>query len=211
MKIVIFGATGGIGLELVKQALAAHHEVTAFARNPSELPTKPSVRVVEGNALDADAVRNAIAGQEAVISALGARSLSDDVLLPRSMTHILAGMKQHGVRRLIVTGASGTMPQAEERLPPMKRMVFRLVKATLLRRVFASQTAMQAMVRASDTEWTIVQPPRLVNAPGKGRTRVDGEALPVNGVVIPRADVAAFMLAQLESAEWARRDVYVAS
>ena len=211
MKIVIFGATGGIGLELLKQASAAGHEVTAFARNPLKLPTEPSVRVAEGNALNADAVRNAIAGQEAVISALGARSLTDATLLPESMRYILVGMKQHGVRRLIVTGASGTMSQAEERLPPVKRMVFRLVKATLLRRVFASQTAMQAMVRSSDTEWTIVQPQRLVNAPGKGRARVDGEALPVNGVVIPRADVARFMLAQLESAEWARRDVYVAS
>lgn len=211
MKIVIFGATGGIGLELLKQALAARHEVTAFARNPSKLPTEPNVRVFAGDALDADAVGKAIAGQEAVISALGARSLTDNVLLPRSMTHILAGMKHHGVRRLIVTGASGTMPQAEERLPPMKRMMFRLVKATLLRRPFASQTAMQAMVRSSDTEWTIVQSPRLVNTPGKGRIRVDGEALPVNGAVIPRADVAAFMLAQLESTEWVRRDVYVAS
>jgi putative NADH-flavin reductase len=67
------------------------------------------------------------------------------------------------------------------------------------------------MVRASDTEWTIVQPPRLLNTPGKGRIRVDGEALPVNGMTIPRADVAKFMLEQLERAEWARRDVYVAS
>lgn len=211
MKMVIFGATGGIGRELVKQALAAGHDVTAFARNPSKLAKEPSLRVAAGNALDADAVGNAIAGQEAVISALGPRSLTDEALLPRSMTHILAAMKQHGVRRLIVTGASGTMPQAEERLKPVSRALFRFGKATLLRKVFASQIAMQAMVRASDTEWTIVQPPRLLNTPGRGRIRVDGEALPANGVSIPRADVAKFMLEQLKSAEWVRRDVYVAS
>lgn len=211
MKLVIFGATGATGQELLKQALAAGHEVTALARNPAKLEAQAGLRVMKGNALDAEAVGGAIAGQAAVITALGARSLSDATLLPESMKHILAGMKQHGVRRLIVTGASGTMPQAEERLSPMKRGVVRLVKATLLRRPFASQTAMQAMVRASDVEWTIVQPPRLLNTPGRGRVRVDGEALPVNGVVIPRADVARFMLAQLESGEWVGRDVYVAS
>lgn len=211
MKLVIFGATGATGRELLKQALAAGHEVTALARNPAKLAAQAGLRVVKGNALDGVAVGGAIAGQEAVITALGSRSLRDATLLPESMQHILAGMKQHGVRRLIVMGASGTMPQAEERLSPFKRGMFRLVKATLLRRPFASQTAMQAMVRASDTEWTIVQPPRLLNSPARGRIRVDGEALPVNGVVIPRADVARFMLAQLESAEWVRRDVYVAS
>lgn len=211
MKLVIFGATGGIGRELVKQALAAGHDVTAFVRNPAKLNPAPRLRMVAGNALDADAVGSAIAGQETVLSALGSRSLNDNVLLPRSMAHILAAMRQHGVRRLVVTGASGTMPKAEERLTPVKRAVFRLVKATLLRKPFESQTEMQKMVRASDTEWTIVQPPRLLNTAGKGRIRVDGEALPANGVTIPRADVAKFMLEQLTSAEWVRRDVYIAS
>jgi putative NADH-flavin reductase len=211
MKLVIFGATGGTGRELVRQSLAAGHEVTAFVRNPSKLAKQPNLRILAGNALDPGAVSNAISGQEAVLSALGSRSLNDSVLLPRSMTHILAGMKQHGVRRLIVTGASGTMPNAEERLGPVRRTIFRVVKATLLRKPFESQTDMQKMVRASDTEWTIVQPPRLLNSPARGRFRVDGEALPVNGVEIPRSDVATFMLAQLASADWVRRDVYIAS
>jgi len=211
MKIVIFGATGATGQELVKQALAAGHEVTALARNPAKLAAQAGLHVVKGNALDAESVAGAIAGQEAVITALGSRSLNDNVLLPRSMTHILAGMKQHGVRRLIVTGASGTMPKAEERLGPIKQGIFRLVKATLLRKPFESQTEMQKMVRGSDTEWTIVQPPRLLNTAGRGQVRIDGEALPANGVTIPRADVAKFMLDQLTSPEWVRRDVYIAS
>ena len=103
------------------------------------------------------------------------------------------------------------MPQAEKRLGAVMRILLRFVKATLLHTVFESQTAMQVMVRASSTEWTIVQPPRLLNSPGKGRYRMDGEALPANGTVIPRADLATFLLAQLTSAEWLRRDVYIAS
>lgn len=211
MKIVIFGATGGTGRELVKQALAGGHEITAFVRSPSKLAPEPRLKVAAGDALDGNAVRSAIAGQEAVISALGSRSLNDSVLLPRAMAHILLAMAQNGVRRLIVMGASGTMPQAEERLSPLKRTLFKFGKATLLRKPFASQTAMQKMVRASDAEWTIVQPPRLMNKPGTGRVRIDGEALPANGTHIPRADVATFMLAQLTSPEWVRRDVYIAS
>jgi putative NADH-flavin reductase len=211
MKLVILGATGATSQELVKEALASGHEVTALARNPAKLAERAGLRVMKGNALDADAVAGAIAGQEAVLTALGSRSLNDNVLLPRSMAHILAGMNRHEVRRLIVTGASGTMPKAEERLGPIKRSIFRLVKATLLRKPFESQTEMQKMVRASDTEWTIVQPPRLLNTAGTGGIRVDGEALPANGVTIPRADVAKFMLEQLTSADWVRRDVYIAS
>jgi putative NADH-flavin reductase len=211
MRIVIFGATGATGQELLKQGLAAGYDLTAFVRDPSKLALGSSVHVAPGDALDPLAVGKAISGQEAVISALGPRSLNDNVLLPRSMTHILAGMKEHGVRRLIVLGASGTMPQAEKRLSLVGRALLRFAKATLLHKVFESQTAMQAMVRASGADWTIVQPPRLLNSPGKGRYRVDGEALPANGAVIPRADLAKFMLAQLTSEEWVRRDVYVAS
>ncbi len=211
MKIVIFGATGGTGQQLMKLALAAGHEVTAFARNPAKIVAKQGLKAIAGDALDPLAVGNAIAGHDAVISALGSRRLNDDALLPQSMTHILAGMKQHGVRRLIVLGAAGTMAQAQMRLSPAKQALFRFAKATLLRKVLVAQIAMQTMVRGSDTEWTIVQPPRLLNTPGTGRIRVDGEALPANGTRIPRADLAKFMLEQLESAEWLRRDVYVAS
>lgn len=211
MKIVIFGATGGTGQQLMKQALAAGHELTAFARNPAKIVAKQGLKAIAGDALDPIGVGNAIAGQEAVISALGSRRLNDETLLPQSMTHILAGMKQHGVNRLIVLGAAGTMPQAQMRLSPAKQALFRFARATLLRKVFAAQTAMQTMVRASDTEWTIVEPPLLLNSPATGRVRVDGEALPENGMRIPRADLAMFMLSQLESAEWLRRDVYIAS
>ena len=210
MKIVIFGATGGTGRELVRQALAAGYEVTAFARNPTAFSPEERLRVAQGNALDGAAVIAAIAGQDVVLSALGGRSLGDSELLPRSMKHILAGMQQHGIRRLIVLGASGTVEGAQKRISLVLRMLFAVFKATLLRKPFAAQTEMQRMIRASDTEWTIVQPPRLLNVPGKGEYRVDAEALPEGGGRIARADVATFMLRQIGSSEWVRRDPYIA-
>lgn len=210
MKIVIFGASGGTGRELVNQALAQGHEVTAFVRNPQSITGRERLRVVVGDARDATAVSSAIAGQDAVLSALGARSLADETLLPDSMTHILAAMKQKGVRRLIVLGASGVWPGAARRLSRARQWLLRLIEATFLSKPFKSQRLMQQLIRASDTEWTVVQPPRLLNVPGRGNYRVDADALPAEGTRIARADVAGFMLVQLTSREWVRKSPFLA-
>jgi putative NADH-flavin reductase len=210
MKIVVFGASGGTGRELVQQGLGLGHDVTAFVRNPASFTNQSSLRLAVGDARDGKAVAMAVAGQDAVLSALGARSLFDDRLLPESMAHILAAMQQHGVPRLIVLGASGALPGAGKNLSPATRLLLDLVAATLLRKPFASQRAMQALIRNSDREWTVVQPPRLVNVPGRGVWRVDGEALAKGGLRIARADVAAFMLAQLSTTEWVRKSPFLA-
>ncbi len=209
MKIVVFGASGGTGQELVKQASALGHEVTAFVRNPDRVTGRDRLRVVVGDARNSHAVATAIAGQQAVLSALGARSLANDSLLPRSMALILSAMQQNGVRRLIVLGASGVWPDAGKRLSPAMQFLLRAVAATVLRRPFRSQRRMQELIRASDTDWTVIQPPRLLDQPGRGRYRVDGEALPGGGTRIARADVAAFMLAQLTSDAWVRQSPFV--
>src|ERR1700744_6227790 len=115
MKILIFGASGGTGRELVSQGRTQGHEVTAFVRNPAAFTGGDHLRVVVGDVHDDKAVAAAMAGQDAVLSALGG-TLSDDTLLPESIGHILAAMKREGVRRLIVLGASGVWPGAAKRL-----------------------------------------------------------------------------------------------
>jgi putative NADH-flavin reductase len=210
MKIVVFGASGGTGQELVRQGLAMGHEVTAFVRRPESLASEPRVCVVAGDALDGQTVARAIAGQDVVLSALGSRSLRDSTLLPEAMVRILPAMKRHGVKRLIVLGASGAWPGAARRLSRPAQMVLSVVERTLLKRPFESQRAMQELIRRSDTEWTVVQPPRLLNSPGRGRYRLDADGLPADGTSIARADVAAFMLAQLTSDEWVRKSPFVA-
>lgn len=209
MRIVVFGASGGTGRELVKQGLAQGHDVTVFVRNPAAFTSGDRLHIVVGDARNGKAVAPAIGGQDAVLSALGG-TLGDDTLLPESMEHILAAMKQARVRRLIVLGASGVWPGATKRLSAPMRAMARVFDATLLKKPFRAQRAMQTKIQASDTDWTVVQPPRLVNKPGTGRFRVDGEALPAAGVKIARADVAAFMLAQLASAEWVRKSPFIA-
>lgn len=209
MRIVVFGASGGTGRELVKQGLALGHDVTVFVRNPAAFTSGDRLHIVVGDARNGKAVAPAIGGQDAVLSALGG-TLGDDTLLPESMEHILAAMKQARVRRLIVLGASGVWPGATKRLSAPMRAMARVFDATLLKKPFQAQRAMQTKIQASDTEWTVVQPPRLVNKPGTGRFRVDGEALPAGGVQIARADVAAFMLEQLSSTLWLRKAPFIA-
>ena len=210
MNLVIFGASGGTGRELVRQALAQGHHVTAFVRNPRSLTAHEGLRVVLGDATDAQPVANAIIGQDAVLSALGARSLGDRTLLPESMKQILPAMKVNGVRRLIVLGAAGVDAAAGKNLSAPARLMMKLIGATVLKNPFASQRAMQELIRRSDTEWTIVQPPKLLSTAGRNIWRVEADALPPGAVRIARADVAAFMLAQLSSTDWVRKSPFIA-
>ncbi len=210
MKIVVFGASGGTGQELVRQGVAQGHEVSAFVRNPESMARVSGIRMAVGDARNAEAVASAVQGQDAVLSALGSRSLRDSTLLPEAMAGILAAMRQHGVRRVIVLGAAGAWPGASSKVSSVGKVIVGLLGTTLLRHPFAAQRAMQEQIRASDLDWTIAQPPFLLSAPGRGTYRVDGDSLPSRGMRIARADVAAFMLAQLGSAEWVRKAPFLA-
>src|SRR5688572_18093218 len=106
MKIVVFGASGQTGRLLVEQALAAGHEVTALVRDPSKLAVRHErLRVLQGDVQDAGAVAGAVAGQDAVLSALGPAGPAF-TSMTLGARHILAAIEQHGVRRLVtLTGA----------------------------------------------------------------------------------------------------------
>lgn len=209
MKIVVFGASGGTGRELIGQGKAQGHEITAFVRNPRSLPDQQGVRIVIGDATDPQAVARAVVGQDAVLSALGARSLLDRTMLTESMKGVLQAMRQNGVRRLIVLGAARAWPDAGKNMSAPARLTMALLASTILKNTFAAQRAMQQLIRDSDADFTIAQPPRLLNSAGRGRWRVAADALPSGGLTIARADVANFMLAQLSSTEWVKKSPYL--
>ncbi len=106
MKLLVFGATGGTGRALLDQGLAQGHQVTAFVRNPAALEARPGLTIVEGDVTDASAVGRAVAGQEAVLSALGPRGGQYGVL-PGGVQNIATAMRQAGVRRLIHVSSFG--------------------------------------------------------------------------------------------------------
>jgi len=195
-RILVVGATGGTGREVVLQALAAGHDVTAFARTATRLPIEhPKLRAVDG-ALPQDAalLSNTMVGQDVVISTLGrGRSFASHHLIEQSVPAVLTAMRAHGVRRVIFTSAIG-VGDAVRDIPFLPAIFAR----TLLRGIYADKIVGERIVRESGLEWTIVQPAGLTNGARTGRYRA-AERLPLSGLpTISRADVAHFLLAQVE-------------
>lgn len=211
MRIIVFGATGGIGRLLVQKAMAQAHTVTAFVRDPAQFQPREGLRVVAGDVLDTDAVANAMEGQRAVLSALGARSLKAESLLANGLPNILHGMRLHYVERIIAVGAAGAVPGAGRYQTPLSNLLFALVKRTLLRHPMADQAAQERLLAESGMDYTIVRPPRLTDGPATGNYCVLPDALPSSGRRIARADVADFMLQQLDDPRFHHRGVYLAA
>jgi putative NADH-flavin reductase len=210
MNIAIFGASGGTGALLTERSLAAGHTVSALLRTPAGFPFKDRVRVVPGNAFDPTAIADTLAGADLVFSALGARSLGKEDVLERAIPLIVAAMQAHGPRRIIALGSAGAEPGSLSKQPAWRRwIVQKILYKTLLKYPVASQIAQWHTLSTSNLDWTMVMPPMLTNGPAQGRYRIDGEALPRNGNRIARADLAAFMFAQIDNPEWVRRGVYI--
>jgi putative NADH-flavin reductase len=203
MKIAVFGASGRTGREFVRQALDAGHEVTAFVRNPGAFELRHErLRVVVGDTMRDDAkVAEAVRGQDAVVSALGRRnSLKSANLFRTSLKSIVSAMERGGVRRLLVVSAFGVGESGRD-APLVSRIMFRL----LLTDLFADKKASEEDLKRSSVDWTIAYPVMLTNGPLTGKYRV-GERLVLTGMpTIARADVAHFILSQLESRDYVRK------
>lgn len=211
MKIALFGASGATGMLLTGRCLAAGYEVTALVRRPEAFVYAERVRVVEGNAFDAEAVRRTVEGADVVLSALGARSLKKEDILERAVPLIVNAMRQTDVRRIIVLGSAGAKDDSLKKQPAWRRwFVQKMVYNTFLKWPVASQVAQWKTLSGSGLDWTMVMPPMLTNGAGRGKYRVDGEALPQGAWRIAREDVADFMMTQIGSREWVGRGVYLA-
>ena len=203
MNILVFGATGATGQQVVKQALSQGQVVTAFVRNPGALPkNEKRLRVVIGDTTrDTPKIIEAVSGQDVVISALGRRnSFKSDHLIERSMQAIVSSMERAGVRRLIVVSALG-VGESRRDAPLIPRIMYRV----LLSDIFADKKAAEDRVRSSNLDWTFVYPVLLTEGPMTGAYRVD-ERLELHGLPkISRSDVAHFMLAEMENRAFVRK------
>src|SRR5215217_2322904 len=108
VKVLIISATGATGQILMREALEQGHELTALARNPSAMaPEDHRPRVLQGNALDMSSVGAAVAGQDAVLSALGTRTTKPTTLFSASSANLVGAMKKHGIRRMVCLAGVG--------------------------------------------------------------------------------------------------------
>ncbi|MFF7368294.1 NAD(P)-dependent oxidoreductase [Streptomyces tricolor] len=209
MKLTVFGATGGIGRELVRQALDAGHEVTAVVRDPARLDvTGGRLEVVRSGLADAEELRGAVRGRNAVLSGLGARSRKDAGVATRLTRAVIGAMEAEGVRRLLVVSAGPVGPAPADD-GPLDRGVRALVSA-VLKDVYADLREMEAELARSGTDWTSVRPPRLQDKPLTGRYRTVVGGFPPKGRFIARADVAHAMLSMIDAGETLKQGVGVA-
>ena len=195
MKVVVFGSTGGTGRELLKQALDQGHKVVAYARNPAKIDDikDASLRVVRGDVLDPAVVESTVAGQEAVLSTIGAGAERTTLREDGTRT-IVEAMEKTGVQRLICQSSLG-VGDSRANLPFFTKYI---IISVFLRHAFADHERQEAIVKQSSLDWTIVRPPYLTDGP---RTAAYRHGFPTTDTQIKgkisRADVADFMLKQL--------------
>ena len=198
-KLLIIGASRGIGLETVKSALRDGHKVRALARSAASIPIEnPDLEKLSGNALDSDTIRNALEGVDVVIQTLGVdislRAIFEPTTLFSRSTRILVdAMKAAGVNRLIaVTGLGAGDSRGGGIL--YDAVVFPL----LLKRVYDDKDVQEWIIRSSGLDWTIVRPGLLTSGPAAGRYRVLSVPQEWRFGVVSRADVADFLVRQAD-------------
>lgn len=200
MKLVVFGATGATGRELVGLALEQGHAVTAFARDPAKLEVShPNLNVIRGDVLDPAAVQSAVQGQEAVLFGAGAKR---STLRADGTRNILRAMENVGVRRLVCQSSYGVGDTRDKLSFLLKYVLVPLV----LRHAFADHEAQEREIRQSRLDWTIVRPVGLVKGRRTGIYRHGnlGAEAPA-GARISHADVADFMLKQVTDSTYLRQ------
>jgi len=205
VNIAIFGATGRTGRHLVDQALAAGHRVTALVRTPASLPlAHDRLRIVPGDVRDPATVAGVIAGQDVVLSALGPNQHGAVSLCGDAMAAILPAMAVHGVRRLIALSAYGAADSPDRNL--YNRMLWLMQKEKMV-----DKERMEARIRQSDVDWTIVRSAALSNGSHTGHYRLGTDLRITITSRISRADLADGMLRQIADATYVRQAPVIAT
>lgn len=210
MRIVLFGATGKTGRCLLDQSLAAGHDVTALVRHPESLPSAPRLRAVYTDLLaDAGPLPRALAGADAVLSALGTRAgNSPTTIYSAGMAAILDAMHHAGLKRVVTVSAATLLP--DDQRPRMERALLDPILNRFFGAGYDDMRRMERLLAASDSDWTVFRPPRLTDKPGTGRYRTAIDAPLPRTRTIPRADLATAMLAAVRDSAFVQHAITIA-
>ncbi len=204
MKVIVFGATGKTGIHVCREALEQGHEVTAFTRSAGKIEGQVTdLQVAQGDVTDAESVAASVAGHDVAIVALGSNGLRDRTTLSAGTRNVVNGMMKHGVGRLVVLSAAG-VGESWKQTPWLAKIMFR----TLLRNIYADHVAQESAVMESSLDWTIVRAAILKDGSATGDYTASNEGKVGH---INRADVARFMVQQLDDAAYSRQAISVTS
>ena len=203
MNILIFGASGRMGHELVRQALAHEDTVTAFVRDPAKFDIKhTNLKVVQGDVVDYASVEQAVKDQDAVICALGSSTPAKrDLTLIDGVRNIIQALEKAGVRRLVYLSFIAVRESRRDLGPVVNYIV-----APLLHNVISDHEEKERLIKQSQLDWVIIRPPRLTNGQYTGVYR-SGEQIPARSLILTlsRADMAEFMLKQVTNDTFVRK------
>jgi putative NADH-flavin reductase len=195
MQIALFGATGGTGRQVLEQALAAGHRVTALVRDPSKIESRGGLILIHGDVLDQESTSRCVQGADAVICVLGSE-VGGEPVEAGGTQRIIEAMQRHAVRRLIAVTSLGVGDSRAQ-----VSAEFQQAMDTVLQPIIAAKTEQERLIRASGLDWTIVRPGGLSDGPRTGDYRCGTEPTLTAGL-ISRADVAEFVLRQLSDASY---------
>jgi putative NADH-flavin reductase len=203
MRLIVFGATGGTGQQVVTQALAQGHAVTAFVRRPEAVTMQhANLGIVQGDIVDAVAVAAAVASHDVVLSALGTRS--GPSVLVEGTRNILEAIQAHSVRRSLWVSSFGV----GDSLKNMGWVAQTVIVKGFLRQAIEEKEVQERIIRELGQDWIIARPGGLTDGPLTGSYRcVVGPKEKVGRPTISRADVADFMLKNLTDARYVRQAV----
>jgi nucleoside-diphosphate-sugar epimerase len=207
MNVTVFGATGAIGSLTVNELLANGHTVTACARNPNKIPPGwgDRVRVIIGELSDAEAIDRAVAGADAVVSALGPSLDRKAARMPLvdGTRHILDAMKRHGVNRYVGHATPGILDPHEK--PTLQTKLVGLMGRTGLPRAYQELIGTTDLIKNAGVNWTIVRFTAPNNKPKTGRLRIGFYGTDRIGFAVSRADIAGFTAAQIDDGAYLNR------
>ena len=194
--VAIFGATGRAGQHLVQQELERGYNVRALARDPGKLAMQHErLVVIQGSLSDTARVEQVVAEADAVLSVLGPTSNEPTFAISQGTTTIIKAMKQHGVKRLVISAGAGVGDPGDA--PKLFNKLINVALKVTARNVYEDMLKTVALVRESGLDWTVVRVPRLTDTPKTGNVRV-GMVGQGTGANLSRADMAEFMLKQVD-------------
>lgn len=210
MKIAVLGATGPTGMEIVRQALAAAHDVSAVARRPYPMEEDLNLRVIRGDVVNPDFLRTAIAGVDAVLSALGSRDMKHPTTIySASANAVVTATRVTATRRFICISALPVTP--EQQKPALNRYILDPLLYRFFGGGYDDMRRMEEILGASELDWTVFRPPYLLNAPARSRYRTAIDAPLSKAFVLTRSDLAAAMLDAITNRATYRHAVTIAN